>query len=136
MDVASFCPFRIGAVFWQPHAGVWVLTVACKATYRLVPGTAELHSLQEEPNEDDRYWDDDPTRSPYAACDLVPLKPAAEVLLVGHAFSGGGAPVQSLVARLGIGQLDKSIEVWCQRRWNTRGELIEGRPFTKRPLRY
>ena len=75
MEVTSLCPLRIGAVFWQPRSGAWVLTAVCKATYRIAPGIAELHDVQEDPNDEDRYWDDDPSRSLYAPCDLVPMKP-------------------------------------------------------------
>ncbi|MEZ4302851.1 MAG: DUF2169 domain-containing protein, partial [Polyangiaceae bacterium] len=111
MDITSNCPLRIGALFWQPFAGVWALTVACKATFRLVPGTAELVEPGDDPNEQDRPWDDDPSRGLRSVCDLVPLKPAAEVLLVGHAFPESRARTRALPARMSVGHVDKAIEV-------------------------
>jgi hypothetical protein len=111
VDVASFCPFPVGALFWQPRPGAWVLTVVCKATYDLVPPVAEPHEPPEPLHEEDRYREDTPARSLYAPCDLVPAKARAEVLLVGRAFAEGTAAGKPIVARLSVGAIDKAVEV-------------------------
>ncbi|HMY20584.1 MAG TPA: DUF2169 domain-containing protein, partial [Polyangium sp.] len=91
----------------------------------LAPGTSQLADVQEEPFDDDGFWDDDPQRSLYAPSDLVPVKPRADVLLVGHAFAPGGRPVRSLVARFVVGDVDKRIEVWCDRVFWHQGQILE-----------
>jgi hypothetical protein len=136
MDVISSGPLRATSVVWQPSAGRWALTVVCKATYRLEPIESPLAEAQEAPNEEDNFWDDDPARSLYAPSDLAPFKARADVLLVGHAFAPQGQPVRALVARLCVGEVDKSIEVWCDRAFGSDGRPLEGPRFKAMSLRY
>src|SRR4051812_4648600 len=112
MDVISVSPMRVASMAWQPRLGTWLLTVVCKATYSLLPITSELASEQEDPNEDENHWNDDAARSVYSPSDLVPFKPRAEVMLVGAVPAPRGKPVGSVIARLIVGELDKSIEVF------------------------
>ncbi len=136
MDIVSTCPLRVASIVWRPRAGAWALTIVCKATFRLAPGVCTLAEPQEEPAESDDHWDDDPTRSLHAAGDLVPFKPRADVLLVGHAFAPGGQPARVLRAHLAVGAVDKSVEVWCDRIFWHDGQLLEGQPFARMQLRY
>lgn len=136
MDVVSAGPLRVASVVWQPRPGAWALTAIIKATYRLEPLRSPLAEVQEAPSTEDNHWDDDPAKSLYAASDMVPFKRRPEVLLVGHAFAPGGKPVRSLLARMQVGEVDKAIEVWCDRVFSQEGQLLEGRAFTKMPLRW
>src|SRR5580698_2170648 len=136
MDVVSLCPLRVGSLLWQPRRGTWVLTAVCKATYVLLPAESPLAQAQEYPNEDEGHWNDDPARSLHAPCDLVPFKPRADVVLVGHAFAPRKEPARSVVARLVVGEVSKAVEVWCDRVWMQDGTLREGPRFVKMPLRY
>lgn len=136
MDVVSTCPLRVASVVWQPRGGGWALTAIVKATYRLEPSRSPLAEVQELPAESDRHWDDDPARSLFAPSDRVPFKQAPEVMLVGHAFAPGGKPARSLMAKLLVGELDKVVEVWCDRAFAQDGQLREGRPFIKMPMRW
>jgi hypothetical protein len=136
MDVVSVCALRVASLLWKPKPGTFTLTVVCKATYRLARGLAELAPEQEVPSEEDNYWNDDPDRSLYAPSDLAPFKPRADVTLVGHAFAPKGAPVRSLVARLKIGDIDKSILALPTQTRAPDGSIHEGQPFMKMPLRY
>jgi hypothetical protein len=120
MDVASMGPLRVSRIVWQPRAGVYTLTVICKATYLLRPGEAQLLPSQEAPE---------------APGDRAPYKPRADVVLVGHAFAPGRQPVRSLVARMVVGEIEKSIEVWCDRGFRLQdGQLLEGPRFAQMPL--
>jgi hypothetical protein len=136
MDVLSVCPLRVASLVWQPRPGAWTLTLACKATYRLEPLRSPLATTQDALAEEDNHWDDDETRSLQAPSDLAPFKPRADVVLVGHAFAPDAQPVRSLVARLRVGELDKAIDVWCDRIFMQDGRLLEGPRFTKMPLRW
>jgi hypothetical protein len=103
-----------------------VQTIACKATFDLLPGVARFADRQELPNEQDEYWDDDSARSLYAPSDLAPFKPRVDVPPLGHAFAPRKEVVRSLVARLVVGSIDKSIEVFGQRVWMADGTVSEG----------
>ena len=136
MDIVSFSPFRTGSLLWQPRKDRWTLTIVCKATYALEPGESGLSAEQEDVNEHENHWDDDPRRSLYAPSDLAPFKARADVTLVGHAFAPASDPVRSIIARMKVGELDKSIEVFGPRVWTREGELREGTRWVKMPLRY
>jgi len=136
MDIVSTCPLRVASRAWPSARGGFTLTVVCKATYRLLPGTSPLADAQDEPNEEDNHWDDDPARSLYAPSDLVPFKPRADVVLVGHAFAPGRAPVASIVARLVVGEIDKAVEAFGDRFFSQDGQLHEGPRIAKVPLLY
>ncbi|MEP7123286.1 MAG: DUF2169 domain-containing protein [Byssovorax sp.] len=136
MDVLSICPLRVSSLVWQPQAGSWAMTVVCKATYRLSPGSSALAEPQEYPNEEENHWNDDPARSVYAPSDLAPFKPSPEVMIVGQAFAPRGEPVSRLFARVIVGEVDKSIEVCADEAFAPDGTLREGPRFSKMQLRY
>src|SRR5277367_4221740 len=104
MDVLSTCALPVASLVWQPRPGAWVLTVVCKATYTLRPGECTLASRQEPPADDDRHVDDDPARSVRCPRDLVPVKPGADVMLVGSAFAPERRPARAVDARLSVGE--------------------------------
>ena len=136
MEVVTVCPFRVASLLWQPRRGGWVLTVVCKATYDLAPVQSRLAANQDDPNEDDNHWNDDPARSVYSPSDLVPFKVRADVILVGNAFAPRGEPVRSILTRLVVGGIDKSIEAFGERAFGPDGAVRESRGVTKVPLRY
>lgn len=136
MEVVSVCPLRAGSVLWETASGALTLTVVAKATYLLRPSESPLATLQDAPTEADEHWDDDERRSLLAPSDLVPFKRRADVILVGHAFAPGGVAVRSLLTRLVVGEVDKSIEVFGERVFTSGGALREGARFVKMPLRW
>lgn len=136
MDVIAQAPFVVGSITWQEEPDQWSLTVVCKATYALAPGTSPLARTPEAINESDNHWDDDPQRSLYAPSDLAPQKPRPEVLLVGSAYAPRGEEVRSLLTRLVVGTVDKSIEVLVPRTLMQDGTIREGTPWARMPLRY
>ncbi|UQA57128.1 DUF2169 family type VI secretion system accessory protein [Polyangium aurulentum] len=135
MDIVSLCPLRAGCFAWQAHTGAHALTIIVKATFLLRPGESVLAPEQEPITEKERTWEDDPGRSVRVPSDRAPYKPRAEVMLVGHAYAPHRQPVRSLVARMTVGEMEKSIEVWCDRgiRVND-GQLLEGPRFVSMPL--
>ena len=136
MEVLSLCPFRAAGLVWQPRPSAFSLLVVCKATFDLVPGVARLAEIQDYPNEEDNHWDDDPKKSLYSATDLVPSKPRADVLLVGHAFAPYGQEVESFVTRLVVSDVAKAVEVVSERVWTAEPHVRYGSRITKAPLRY
>jgi hypothetical protein len=133
MDVHSVGPVRTGSCVWQQR-GNFILTVVCKTTYWLRPNEAVIAPEQEALNEADDHWDDDPNRSVRAPSDMMPTKMRPEVTLVGYAYAPNKQLVRSLVARLIVGDMDKSIEVFCDRTFLPDGSLQEGQRFSRMRL--
>lgn len=136
MRIINSPPFTTRSFTWQEQPEQWTLTLVCKVTFSLVPGTAVVAAEQEEINEHDNHWDDDPEKSVYAPSDLAPYKPSPEVLLVGSAFAPRGEPVRSLLIRMVIGEWDKSVEVVGQRTMSPDGSVVDGPRWTQMSLRY
>src|SRR4051812_42143059 len=136
MNVVSICPLPVASWLWQPAPSAWMLTVICRATFLLLPTESVLAPDQEHPIEEDDYWNDDAGRSLRVASDLAPLKPRADVTLVGHAFAPQGVPVRSLAVRLLVGDIDKVIDVHGDRVFDQAGALEASQPFSRMPLRY
>ena len=136
MQIIAIPPFVTGSVTWHEQPGQWTLTVVCKVTYALQPGTSVVATEPEGINERDNHWDDDPGKGVYAPGDLAPYKPRPEVVLVGSAFAPRREPVRSLFARLVVGGVDKSIEVTGPRTITRDGSVSEAQKWTQMPLRY
>jgi hypothetical protein len=134
MDVVATPPLCTGSILWQGTTRV--LTVVCKATFTLTPGEATLSTEPEEIHEEDQHLDDDAARSVVSPGDLVPFKARADVILVGNAYAPRGEPTRVLVARMIIGEVDKSIEVQHDRAWAHDGTLHEGARFSRMQLQY
>jgi hypothetical protein len=136
MDVLATGPLPVASLVWHPRPGTWVLTVVCKATFVLRPGECVLAPLQEPPLDEDRFVGDDPSRSLRCPRDLVPVKPGADVILVGQAYAPERRPVREMDVRLAVGEVDKTIEAVVDRTVRPDGSVREGPPFAAMPLVY
>jgi hypothetical protein len=136
MKVISLSPFRCMPLTWQPRPGRWALTVVCKATYKLEPGEVVLADEQEALKRGDVHRAKDPSSSVYYPSDRLPKKAKVDVLLVGHARSPDRIPVRALRVRLVVGDVDKSIDVRCDRFWNRNDEIVYGEPVAEFDLSY
>ncbi len=136
LDVKSLSPLPVATIVWQPSRGSFAATVICKATFDLAPSISTLAQTQEPLREDDEHFGRDPAHSLYAPTDGVPVKPRADVLLVGHAYAPRGSTVGSLIARLVVGEVNKSIEITPERAFTREGSIREGARFAKMPLHY
>jgi hypothetical protein len=134
MEVASTGPLPVGSIVWQAWSGAFVLSVVCKATFRLRSVESPLAEAQDPIVPTDRYWHDDPREALRAPTDLVPFKRRAEVILVGHAYAPHG-PARSVLTRLCVAGADKLVDVFSERVFTMEGQLREASPpFVKSPL--
>ncbi len=142
MHIALLCPFTAGTSLWQAQDGAWTLTACVRGTFSLVHGREAVLADAQEPVFGDRFHASGAgLRGPslYAASELVPYKPRADVVLVGSAFAPEQTPVDALIARVAIEELDKSIGVIGDRRWSIGPDGLEPSapvPFRAMPLRY
>ncbi|WP_441290192.1 DUF2169 domain-containing protein [Sorangium sp. KYC3313] len=136
VDIVALNPVSCGAVLWR-IGGVLRVTILVKATFALgADGDAAL--VAPEPVErEDRFHDDDPSRSLRFASDTAPYLPGAGVVLTGHAHaSDATGPVIGLSARLALFRdgplLDKTIHVFG----DPAPGSIAPTPFQRMPLVY
>ncbi|MFT3770228.1 MAG: DUF2169 domain-containing protein [Minicystis sp.] len=132
----SYLPARCPSesIVWRAWSGAVVLTVVCKATFRLRSVESPLADQQDPIVDADRYWYDDPREALRLPTDLVPYKRGAEVIVVGHAHAPHGAPVRSMMARVSVAGCDKIVEIFTDRVFSLEGRLREGPAFVKAPL--
>ena len=139
MEILHSGPFTAATLPWEPRPGDKSLTVCVKATFSLGSGqVAALAPIQEGPWED-LYWDSNPSSSLFAPSDDVPLKPRADILLVGSAFAPARSPVESFIVRLRVGDFTKALRVTGDRVWvQAPGgpRPSQPKPFLEMPLRY
>lgn len=135
MEVVSRCELPVAGRLWQPRPGAAALAIVCNATFSLGPGTLALAREQEPVRHNDVPWNAKAT-SLYAASDVVPGKLRADVLVVGEAYAPRGEPVERLVARIRCGEVDKALEIFCDRTLQADGSVLAGTWFARSPLLY
>lgn len=136
MEVISLGPLPVASLLWQGQQGAWMFTFICKATFSLRPGEAPLTPDQQPINKTERHWRDDPKLSLEAPSDIAPVRIKTDIVLVGSAYAPHGTPVRSLIARLAVADVDKKIEVHCDRVQSSNGAIYEGAAFARMSLVY
>jgi hypothetical protein len=92
--------------------------VVVKGTFALeTGGGARLAEVQAPLVYADVHRGDPGTTSLQSECDFAAFKPQADLLVMGHAVSPTGKPVDGMVVTLELGTLRKSIRVTGDRRW-------------------
>jgi uncharacterized protein YjbI with pentapeptide repeats len=128
---------------WQVKPPDYSVVVIVKATYTLGDdGALTLASTQDPPSGDVLYDTDEgapgatrPAGSLSYASDFAVFKPAADVLLVGHAYPADPAVGVSNV-ELRVGDLRRRLAVFGDRAWGGFGFEGKPTPFEKMPLRW
>ncbi|WP_437326013.1 DUF2169 family type VI secretion system accessory protein [Sorangium sp. So ce381] len=139
LDVLRAGPVAAGATLWRSRGQLHVTLVA-KATFAMVPGGEARRIEPLEIVRSEVYTRGNPMKPLLAASELAPWLGRAEVVLTGHAWAPGGAPVRRMAVRLallraGAALVDKSLEVVGDRAGGAAaGALPE--PFVKMPIEY
>jgi hypothetical protein len=136
VTIVELSVLKAGVLLWQPPKGSTVLTVVCKATYKLEPGTSPLAESQDDVNSRDLHAENNTKLGLHSANDLVPFKPRADVTVVGKAFAPPNELASSVIARVRVGTVDKKVEVHAERYINRRGQLKAKAFFSKMPIGY
>ncbi len=96
---------------WQIDPPQDTLTVIAKASFDIVPGGPARLLDEPEPLHGDRFVDDDPEKVLLEATELAVMKPRADVLFSGNAYSiGAGATHARASVKLGDGRAPKGFE--------------------------
>lgn len=139
MDFVVLSGLVGGKIPWQ-LGSTPQLSVIAKLTLELRPGQMAVSAHQRGVTTEDIYWDGTPGASLREPSDLVPQKPKADLMVVGHAISPQGR-VASLLVGLLVGEdraplVERRIQVSAERAFGADGNLAEGPPFASLPLRY
>ena len=117
----------------------WVVVV--RATYRVrSDGTTELAEEQKPPLYGAEHIGKPGSSSIRYEIDMIPTKPATDVVLNGHAHAPGGRPATAVDVGLAVGPLRKRLRVFGDRLWDSAatGGLTKTSPkrFDKLPITY
>ncbi|MEO6525090.1 MAG: DUF2169 domain-containing protein [Gemmatimonadaceae bacterium] len=115
------------------------LAVTIKATFAVERGTVVIVDQQEPILHVDSHWGEPGESSINLPADVVPFKPATDIILVGSAYAPAGQPAREVDVTVSIGQTTKTVRVFGDRKW--RLGLFGYRPsapiaFTCMPLVY
>ncbi|MGK4008583.1 DUF2169 domain-containing protein [Sorangium sp. So ce1036] len=140
LDVFHAGPVAAGATLWRSRGQLHV-TIVAKATFAMVPGGDARQIDPLDVVRGEIHARGNPMSPLVAASELAPWLERAEVVLTGHAWAPGGAPVRRMPVRLAIlrgaaALVDKRLEVVGDRTAVAGAPSPEPEPFVKMPIEY
>jgi pSer/pThr/pTyr-binding forkhead associated (FHA) protein len=120
LDVNNDSPFSLATMLWEVVPGQAFLTVVLKATFSLnARSEAVLADTQLPIYDADHLEDpDDPTAPIRFESDIVPIKPRADIIMVGRACAPDRRIVRQLDVQLRVGNVAKKVRVFGDRKWS------------------
>lgn len=125
----------------QTPEGEYILSVLVKRTFDIVPnGECRLATRDRPLVPGDVFWDDPMNSSVRFESDLIPFKPATDIVFEATAYAPGGAATPSCMIAVWVGHCSKSVAVVGNRvaRFTNGAAPIftEPAPFTRMEIRY
>ncbi len=142
MEILNGTPFPVDLVIWEDLQGLAKLTVIVKATFEIQKGKAVVAATQVPVFTSDEHYREDLNAPVRFESDKVPVKPLADIVLVGKAHAPGQRPVSQLDAMLRVGAVQKTIRVFGDREWQFASRLAgvavisSPKPFQTMELTY
>lgn len=138
MNIDNQTPFVADLTISHNRDGREQLVVILKATYRVHDhGAPEPAEEQSPVIPADVYHGEPATSSLFFESELMPKKPATDVVLVGHAYAPHQRPATQVDVGLRVGPVSKIIRVFGDRYWDIgllRQRQTPPLPFEKMPL--
>jgi hypothetical protein len=138
LQVANHTPFSAALSVFPDPAGVETAYAVVKATFRLGAQGAELAEQQAPLLATDVFWGDPLKTSLRAVAEFALLKPATDVLLVGHAYAP--APNTRVAdVTLRVGPVVRTVRVFGDRHWQKSAgswRASSPAPWERMPLRW
>ncbi len=119
MQTINLSPFSHHTGVVVDTKGDEILLVVVKATFVVEGGRLRVAEKQRPVVVADLYHDEPATSSLLAAGDLAPVKPAADVVLVGHAHANSDRD-REIEVTLKAGTIEKRVRVFGDRGWERR----------------
>ena len=138
-EVNNDTPFSCDVLHMEDEDGQFICCVIAKATFRIEPdGRLTIAEDQVPLNLAGEHWGD-PNESSYKyEPETAFIKPATDVVLIGHAYSSARGQTYADVG-VKVGSLQKVARVFGDRYWvKTGGSIVvtRPRPFERIPLIY
>ncbi len=130
MRIINETSFSVCTLFWEDLQQRAMLSVIVKSTFAIQNGKAAAAADQAPVFTADQYYRDDLAAPVRMEADTVSFKPAADIVLVGYAHAPRGRRVTQLEAILKVGNLQKSIRVFGDRKWRFASKLAGAPVFT------
>ncbi|MFO0617558.1 MAG: DUF2169 domain-containing protein [Polyangiaceae bacterium] len=131
-------PFDAAILPGLDKEGIDTVTVAVKGTFAIDrKGAVVIADAQLPLQRGDTHYAEPGTSSVLLEDETSPLKRGTDVVLVGHAWAGGGRKAPSVDVSLRVGRLARSARVFGDRAWyrGASGVAIsEPVPFARMPL--
>lgn len=143
LELVNQTMFPAALLPWENLNGEARLTVIVKATFAVdAKGNVTIADEQLPLLIGDVHYGDDPMAPVQFESDMVPFKPKADVVLVGHAWPQDAATATQLDVRLRVGPIHKTLRVFGDRHWhfprymNVVPAITAPQPFERMPLTY
>ena len=135
-QVDNRTPFAAERGWVSDRDGAEIWLVAVKATFDILPDGSTIPSKDQPPVLRVPEYHGEPGKSSikYEA-DLILTKNTTDVIVIGHAHAPGGRAVKELDVGFRVGQVQKTLRVFGDRRWGLMGPTSP-QLFTKMPLVY
>jgi len=135
MRIYNETPWQIAPLVWQIEPPQFALCFIVKGTFELRPNEPAVFAEEAAPISGDVLSDSAACRYP---SDFVPLKPKADLLLVGHAHAKGGKPVARRDVAFCVGEQEARLRVTGDRYWLDPEAATISNPtkYTSKPLGY
>ena len=126
--------FATGMALFPNEDAIDTLYVIVKATFNI---GAELTLADEQapPVESDVYWTEPGKSSLKYASDMHTGKPAADIVMLGHACVPEKKEATQLDVNLTVGRVSKTVRVFGDRQWQD-GKITKPAPFRTMPMVY
>jgi len=127
-------PFAASMALFPNQECIDTLYVIVKASFNIGPQWT-LTDEQIPPIETDIYWGEAENSSLKYASDYHIGKPCTDIVMIGLACSPGKQKVRYLDVNLSVGNVNKDVRVFRDRRWYD-GRISDPTPFLSMPMVY
>ncbi len=135
MELLSPQSLAVGVAHWRFQPTQDSLVVALKGTFQMEPSGKAQPSAEPDPITGDVFTGEEPELGGCRyASDVVPLKPKADLLLVGTAHPP--KPTSQCSVSFAVGATSLSLRVTGDRQWLDEGRASEPLAFESMPLGY
>ena len=141
LELDNRTPYAAERTIVMNKAGEKSWVVAVKATYHVrMDGTTELAEVQKPLFYSAQHIGEPGKSSILYEADMIPTKPATDVLVNGQAYAPAGKPTAAVDVSIRVGPLKKRLRVFGDRHWYTGilGRMKQSSPvkFKRMPITY
>jgi uncharacterized protein YjbI with pentapeptide repeats len=139
VKLVNATPFPFAALPGKIRPPDWSATVVVKTSFALVPGGPAAPMPEPLPFMGDVYRDEEASNDCFYDSDFAPLKPHADILLVGTCHAPDGKPTTACRIEFGVGGWSKALAVIGNRHWKKSllmSSASDPEPFTAMPVNF